>query len=110
MTLEQILKLGEMGFSKDEILKMKGISDDVNQDPEPEPQPEPQPEPESQPQPQNESLSMGINALLEDMHKTLKGMQEANINASNMPEVVKKAPEDILAEVIFPTFNKKKEG
>ena len=100
MNIQEILELGKMGFTKEEILAMQGIGS------EPEPQPEPQPEPE--PQPINESLSTGINALLEDMHQTLKGMQAANIKNSRMPEVEVKKPEDILAEVIFPSY--KKEG
>lgn len=103
MNLEQILKLGEMGFTKEEILKMAMGT----QEPEKEPEQEPQ-EPEPQPEPQNESLSTGINALLQDMHETLKGIQNANIQNSRMPEVETKKPEDILAEVIFPTY--KKEG
>ena len=104
MNLEQILKLGEMGFTKEEILKMAmGTTEKV-----PEQEPEKEPEQEPEPQMQNESLSTGINALLQDMHETLKGIQNANIQNSRMPEVETKKPEDILAEVIYPTY--KKEG
>lgn len=110
MTINEILELGKMGYTKEEILAMQGIGSEPEPQSEPEQQPEPQPEPEPQPQPQpiNESLSTGINALLEDMHQTLKGMQAANIKNSRMPEVEAKKPEDILAEVIYPSF--KKEG
>lgn len=104
MNLEQILKLGEMGFTKEEILKMAMGTTEK----EPEKEPEQEPEQEQEPQPQNESLSTGINALLQDMHDTLKGIQNANIQNSRMPEVETKKPEDILAEVIYPTY--KKEG
>lgn len=103
MNLEQILKLGEMGFTKEEILKIAMGTPEPEKEPEQEPQ-----EPEPQPEPQNESLSTGINALLQDMHETLKGIQNANIQNSRMPEVETKKPEDILAEVIYPTY--KKEG
>lgn len=105
MNLEQILKLGEMGFTKEEILKM-AMATEPDKQPEQEPEKEQEQEPEQQPQ--NESLSTGINALLQDMHETLKGIQNANIQNSRMPEVEAKKPEDILAEVIYPTY--KKEG
>ena len=115
MNLEQILKLGEIGFTKEEILKMAMANQEPDKEPEKEPEQEPEKEPEKdpeqeseQPEPDNESLSTGINALLQDMHKTLKGIQDANIKRSRMPEVETKKPEDILAEVIFPTY--KKEG
>lgn len=111
MELKDLLKLGEMGFTKEDIMKMV-----AGNEPEKEPSQEPQNEPVTDDIPENEetpsneekSLSTGINALLEDMHKTLKGIQDANIQNSRMPEVKVKKPEDILADVIFPTF--KKEG
>ena len=107
MTFEQLMKLLDAGFTKQEIMALNGAPEPAPQpEPEPEPAPDPQPEPEPQPEPapapQNDQAA--ILAKLEELNQTII---RSNINNSRQPET--KSVDDILATIIRPTFKNKEE-
>lgn len=107
MTFEQLMKLLDAGFTKQEILALNGTPAPAPQpEPEPEPTPAPQPEPEPQPEPapapQNDQQA--ILAKLEELNQTII---RSNINNSRQPET--ESVDDILATIIRPTFKNKEE-
>ena len=103
MTFEQLIKLLDAGFTKDEIMALNGTPAPAPQtEPEPDPEPAPQPEPAPAPAPQNDQAA--ILAKLEELNQTII---RSNINNSRQPET--ESVDDILATIIRPTFKKKEE-
>lgn len=103
---DQIMALVNAGFDKDFIMKIIPQQEEKTPDPAPE---EAAPE-ASEKTPEQDTLSTGINELLSEMHSTLKSMQAANIQNSRMPEESREKPEDILASLIYPSFNQKEKS
>ena len=95
-----VMKLIDAGFTKDEIMKM--IQPEVKTE-EQDMAPEPEKASEPEKAPENNSLSAGLTDLLSEMHTTLKSIQNANIQGSRMPEESREKPEDILASLIYPS-------
>jgi hypothetical protein len=109
MTFDQLMKLLDAGFTKQEIMALNGTPAPAPQpDPEPEPQPEPapapQPEPEPEPAPTPQNDQAAILAKLEELNQTII---RSNINNSRQPET--ESVDDILATIIRPTFKNKEE-
>lgn len=103
MTFEQLIKLLDAGFTKDEIMALNGTPAPAPQpEPEPDPEPAPQPEPAPAPAPQNDQAA--ILAKLEELNQTII---RSNINNSRQPET--ESVDDILATIIRPTFKNKEE-
>lgn len=103
MTFEQLMKLLDAGFTKEEIMALNGTPAPAPQsEPEPAPQPEPEPQPEPAPAPQNDQAA--ILAKLEELNQTII---RSNINKSRQPET--ESVDDILATIIRPTFKNKEE-
>ena len=98
MKYEEIIKLLDAGYSRDEIIAMK---DEPTPEPTPEPIPEPTPEPDDN----------GMTDLVKEMRDAFSEMKKEftamNIMASRQPE--EKTPEDIIANIINPTRKKKGE-
>ena len=94
MDYNEIIKLLDAGFSREEIMKMKS-----QPTPEPEPEPEPTPEPAS-----------AINEMLGEMRSAFDEMRKEftafNIMNSNQPADEKRSSEDIIANIINPTVKK----
>ena len=86
MTIEEILKLGEMGYTKADIEKMSAT----------EPKPEPNPEPKA------DDYYSKISA---QMTKLLSAIQKANIGNDNQPKPI--TAEEALAAIINPPEVKK---
>ena len=90
MNYNEIIKLLDAGYTRDEILAMKD-----------EPTPEPTPEPGEN----------GMSDLVKEMRDAFSEMRKEftamNIMASRQPE--EKTPEDIIANIINPTRKKKGE-
>lgn len=97
MTFEQLMKLLDAGFTKQEIMALNGT-----QEPAPQPEPEPEPQPEPAPAPQNDLAA--ILAQLEELNQTIL---RSNINNSRQPDT--ESVDDILATIIRPTFKSKEE-
>ena len=112
MTLEDMMKLVNAGFTKAEIQAMAGASA-----PEPEKVPEPIPEParqESVKEPagsgadprsdgQN-SVNDQIAALTSQVSQLTQIVQKSNLLMMQQPEVKPQTGEDIIASIIFPTY------
>ena len=102
MKYDEIIKLLDAGYSREEILAM-------NEEPTPEPAPEPTPEPTPEPSGSNENS--GMSELVKEMRDAFSEMKKEftafNIMSSRQPE--EKTPEDIIANIINPTRTKKGE-
>ena len=92
MNYNEIIKLLDAGYSREEILQM-----DVK---EPEQAPEPEPEPEPEPDP-TATIMTEVKDMFAEMRKELTAM---NIMNSRLQDDHNE-PEDILANIINPTKN-----
>ena len=92
MNYNEIIKLLDAGYSREEILQMD--------EKEPEPAPEPEPEPEPAPEPvTTDSIMAEVKDMFAEMRKELTAM---NIMNSRLQDDHNE-PEDILANIINPT-------
>lgn len=105
MELDKILKLVEAGFSKEEILGLVAPAVPAReQAPAPEAVPEPAPEPEPAPAPVAPADNSTV--LLEAINRLTNTIQSQAIRQSNIPGVSRAQTADqVLAEIIHPTFN-----
>ena len=95
MNYNEIIKLLDAGYSREEILQMDAK--------EPEPDPEPEPEPEPSPEPvTTDSIIAEVKEMFAEMRKELTAM---NIMNSRLQDDHNE-PEDILANIINPTMKK----
>lgn len=111
MTKEDVLKLVNAGFSKDEIIALVGPS---VPDPKPEPEPVPAPEPEPAPKPvepikqedikQAQETGNAIEALTQQVANLTALVQKSNMLRMEQPEIKPESAEDIIANIIYPTF------
>lgn len=94
MKYEEIIKLLDAGYTREEILNMK-------ETPAPEPAPEPTPEPVSE-----------VSEVLKEMREAFNDMKKEltafNIMNSNLPADSEKTSEDIIANIINPDPSSKK--
>lgn len=108
MTKEDVLKLVNAGFSKDEIIALIGpTAPEPKPEPEPAPTPEPQPVPEPaaapQPAPSPEQAD-AIAALTQQVANLTALVQKSNMLRMEQPEVKPESAEDIIANIIYPTY------
>lgn len=103
MKAEDILKLVEAGFSKDEIIALNDPAE-----PEPvkeqtvDPEPEQMQEPQQAPAPAEDPNAKRYDELLQAVQKLTGAIQAGNIlNSNNRAEETKTA-EQIMAEVLLP--------
>ena len=111
MTFDQLIKLLDAGFSKEEIMALNNAPQPEHvptpqpepvHTPQPEPVHTPQPEPDLAPAPMNDQAA--ILAKLEELNQTII---RSNINNSMQPE--RESVDDILATIIRPAFKNKEE-
>lgn len=95
MNYNEIIKLLDAGYTREEILQMD------TKEPEPEPAPEPEPSPEPEPAPSMDSIMTDVKDMFAEMRKELTAM---NIMNSRLQDDHNE-PEDILANIINPTKN-----
>ena len=74
LTIEEIIRLKEQGFSLDEIKEISSIVSGTEPDPEPAPEPDPEPAPEPDPEPAPEpdpepEPEMDYKQMYEDLKK-----------------------------------------
>lgn len=99
MKYEEIIKLLEAGYSREEIMAMKD-------EPAPAPDPEPEPEPDPEPKPAAEitaEIMDEVKSMFSEMKKELTAM---NIMYSHQDGEDVKTGEDVLANIINPTMRK----
>lgn len=101
MTIEEILKLGEMGYTKDEI---EAMGAEKTAEPESAPEPEKQKEPEraKEPEPEKAPDQDILKFIAGEFEKLNKSIQLANINNSNIHQPKEKTAEEVLADLIAP--------
>ena len=93
MKYDEIIKLLDAGYTRDEILNMQN---DPAPDPEPEPAPDPEPAPVSM-----DAIMSEVKDMFAEMKKELTAM---NILNSRQSADENKTSEDILATIINPTM------
>lgn len=108
MTKEDVLKLVNAGFSKDEIIALIGpTAPEPKPEPEPAPTPEPQPvpEPAAAPQPAaSPEQADAIAALTQQVANLTALVQKSNMLRMEQPEIKPESAEDIIANIIYPTY------
>ena len=112
MKSDEILKLLDAGFTKEEILKIDGvITDEKKADPEPEKKADPEPEPEKkadpEPEPQDTKQQDMLQFIAEQFEKMTKSIQESNIINSDNKKIENKSAEQTLADIIAPPERKR---
>lgn len=113
MTIEQILELGKMGYSKEDIEALdKAQSDPKQEDPKKEEpkkdepkQEDPKKEDPKKEEPKQEPDKLG--KVFDAIAELTKAIQAGNINKSQNPQNEVKSAEDIMAEVIRPPRKEK---
>ena len=117
MTIQEVMELKTMGFSTEEIIAFRDSQNfaestpEVTQEVTPEVTQEVTPEvtQEVTPESPKYELPKEVMDTLSEMNKVLKDMQSANIMYSHYPETTGRTPEDIIGEIISPTYNRKGE-
>ena len=104
MTIEEILKLGEMGYTKADIEAMgkapePAKEEPVKEDPKKE---EPVKEEPKKEEPAPDPTKDLLKFMAGEFEKLNKSIQDANILGSNIKIPEKKTAEDVLAELIAP--------
>ena len=115
MTVDEILKLGAMGYTKDDIEAMSADQKPEPEKKEPEPEkkepeqkkkePE-QKEPEQKTEPAPDPTKDLLKFMAGEFEKLNKSIQDANILGSNIEIPKEKTAEDVLAELIAPPKHK----
>lgn len=77
MTLEEIMKLIDAGYTKEEIAEFR----DLQTDPA-EPEPEPEPEPPEDPEPKEPHYADEIAKLTEQVNKLTEAMQKGFLESA----------------------------
>lgn len=114
MTYQELMKLVNAGFTKQEILTITGqLTAEPAKAPDPVPEPEPvkapdpatDPEPAKAPDPvQQDPTQSAIDQLTQQVTKLTTLVQRSNILNSEQPEIKQQSAEDIIASIIFPSF------
>ncbi len=97
MKYEEIIKLLDAGYSRDEIMNMN------NTDPDPEPEPEPTPDDPAPAPDITGEIMKEVKDMFAEMKKELIAM---NIMQANQGPDEVKTGEDVLASIINPTRSK----
>ena len=104
MKYDEIIKLLDAGYSREEIMAMKD-------EPEEKKSEEKKPEEKKSEEPSGLNENSGMSDLVKEMRDAFSEMRKEftamNIMASRQPE--EKTPEDIIANIINPTRKKKGE-
>lgn len=98
MNIEQIIKMIDAGYTKEEIEKMTQPEPEPKQEPKPEPKPEPKQEPKPEPkqEPKQEPVNDPVLKELQDLKKAVYAM---NIMQSSQPPK-SESVDNILAKAL----------
>lgn len=114
MTVDQIMKLLDAGYTKEEIAAMTSDPEPKpapEEKPEQKPEPEEKPEPEPKPEPAEDQTGARLDALEKSIASLIKTIQVSNVNDKHiqtLPNDSTKIVDDAMASIIRPTI--KKEG
>lgn len=96
MNVEQIIKLLDAGYTKEDIEKMNQPA--AEPEPAPETKPEPEPAPETKPEEKKPETEPVNNQMLKELQDLKKAVFAMNIMQSSQPE--QKSVDDILANAL----------
>ena len=94
MNVEQIIKMIDAGYTKEEIEKMTQPEPEPKTEPKPktEPEPKPEPKPEAKPEP-------AVDPVLKELQDLKKAVYAMNIMQSSQPPKAENV-DDILAKAL----------
>lgn len=104
MKYEEIIKLLDAGYTREEIIEMGKESEETK--PEETKPKEPKPE---ETKPEDADITDFVKEMREAFAEMKKEFTAFNIMASRQPEIEEKSSEDIIATIINPTRKKKGE-
>lgn len=115
MTVNEIMRLLDAGYTKEEISVLTSDPEpvpEVKPEPEPAPEekPEPEPAPEVKPEPAEDQTGARLDALEKSIANLIKTIQVSNVNNKHVPTLPDdstKIVDDAMASIIRPTINKK---
>ena len=96
MNVEQIIKMIDAGYTKEEIEKMTQPEPEPKTEPEPEPEPKPEPKTEPKQEPKQEPVNDPVLKELQDLKKAVYAM---NIMQSSQPPKAENV-DDILTKAL----------
>jgi len=105
MTIDQILKLAELGYTKDEIQALNAPEAPAPAQPAAEPEQEQEQVPAENPE--LLKLTEAMKGYMESMQQTLRDIQSANIRNSSMPMQDPDTVDTALAAIIQPSKKRK---
>lgn len=100
MNVEQIIKLLDAGYTKEDIEKMNQPAEDQKKDPEPDQKKDPEPEtkPDTKPEEKKPDSEPVNNQMLKELQDLKKAVYAMNIMQSAQPE--QQSVDDILAKAL----------
>ena len=104
MKIDDVMKLIDAGFSKDEILN---ISNEAVETPSGDPEPEAAPAAPETPQPAPDALKEVLDGFLDSFKTVVKDIKAANISSSSQPDQHRDSAEEVLASIIAPPAKQK---
>lgn len=105
MKLDEIMKLTEAGWTKDEIIALAGIERAQEAPKEEAPKEEaPKEETPKEETPKEDPNASKLDSIISKLESITSGIQAANIRGSRMPE--RETAEEALARIINPYLNK----
>lgn len=104
MKIDDVMKLIDAGFSKEEILN---ISNEAEQTPSGDPTPEADPADPEAPQPAPDAMKEVLDGFLTSFKTVVEDIKAANIGSSQIPDQHRDSAEEVLASIIAPPAKKK---
>lgn len=104
MKIDDVMKLIDAGFSKEEILN---ISNEAEQTPAGDPTPEADPAAPEAPQPAPDAMKEVLDGFLNSFKTVVNDIKAANIGNSSQPDQHRDSAEEVLASIIAPPAKKK---
>lgn len=105
MKIDDVMKLIDAGFSKEEILN---ISNEADLKPAGDPTPEATPAAPETPQPAPDAMKEVLDGFLNSFKTVVEDIKAANIGSSKMPDQHRDSAEEVLASIIAPPAKQKK--
>jgi len=123
MTFEQILRLQQMGFTREDIMELIKVGDPAAEEPEPKPEPAPAPAPEPTPAPApapeptpapapepapDTKDTTDLSAVVNKLDTLISAIQSSNRINAEISDVKsnQQIVDDMLANIVNPTYSK----
>lgn len=113
MTFEQILRLQQMGFTREDIMELIKVGDPAAEGPEPKPEPAPESTPAPEPTPAPEAApdtkdTTDLSAVVNKLDTLISAIQSSNRINAEITDVKsnQQIVDDMLANIVNPTYSK----